>query len=203
MIPRISIHNGKLGASIPSVNLPPILTCRADAPCKDLCYARHGRFLWKNVKNGLQTNYDVYRTNPEWYFDYISAYLKGSAYRFFRFHCSGDIPDAPYLRGIARVAQENPQVAFLCFTKQYEIVNDYLQNGNLFPDNLHMIFSVWGDYPCNNPFRLPVAYVRLKNSACCIPESAIPCSGSCASCVNTENSCWKLKPGEAVVFDQH
>lgn len=38
--PYISLNNSKLGDFIPSVNLPPVKTCRPDAPCKGLCYAR-------------------------------------------------------------------------------------------------------------------------------------------------------------------
>ena len=46
----ISTTNSKLGSFIPSFNFPPIVTCRKDAPCKKMCYACKGNFMFKNVK---------------------------------------------------------------------------------------------------------------------------------------------------------
>ena len=63
---HISTTVSKLGASIPTVNLPPIITCRPDAPCAKCaeegggCYTLRGHFIYPNVKKSLQNNRQYY-----------------------------------------------------------------------------------------------------------------------------------------------
>lgn len=55
-----------------------------------------------------------------------------------------------------------------------------------------------------NPHNLPMAYVRLKNGNCVeIPTHCYECPKFCGDCVMQEHSCWDLKPGEAVAFNEH
>lgn len=103
-----------------------------------------------------------------------------------------------------RVAGRCANTKFLAFTKKFAIVNDYLAHGGVLPDNLRIVFSAWGDdHLPENPNNLPVAYVRLRNAPCTIPECAHECPGFCGSCASTNHSCWNLKSGESVVFNQH
>lgn len=200
---KISTTNSKLSGQIPSVNLPAIQTCRHDAPCKHLCYARKGNFTFPNVKESHINNLACFVNNPKQYFDDIIDFLSGLvSYRFFRYHSSGDIVNKEYLLGMVRVAKKCRGVKFLCFTKKFELVNDYLNEGNKIPNNLHIVFSAWDkDFKVENPFNLPVTYVDFddpsKNPQ--IPELSIPCTGSCPECL----ACWSLKKGQSVVFHQH
>ena len=84
----ISKTNSKLSGEIPSVNLPPIQTCRSDAPCKKQCYACKGNFTYKNVKTSLLNNYALYVANKEDYFNQILSFLsnKLTTYKYFRWH---------------------------------------------------------------------------------------------------------------------
>ena len=202
---KISTTNSKLSGQIPSVNLPAIKTCRHDAPCaKKYCYATKGNWLYPNVKESLTNNLACYIANPTQYFDDIIEYLNGGlvTYRFFRYHSSGDIIDANYFRGMVRVAKKCKSVKFLCFTKKFEIINDYLSSGEKIPNNLHIVFSAWDkNFKVDNPFNLPVTYVDFANKSMNpdIPELSIPCTGSCPECL----ACWSLKKGQSVVFHQH
>ena len=202
---HVHISNGisKLGSAIPSVNLPPIITCDPKAGCAKKCYARKGRFAFSHVKSLLQNNLEIWMTNPERF----ERDVQSAAYtsRFFRFHSSGDIPDANYLAMMVRVAEWCPQTSFLCFTKKYKIVNDYLEaNGeDSIPENLNIVFSAWGDFLPDNPHNLPVAYIRFKKEDTYIPDDAIECSGYCGECVQTGHSCWHLNRGQSVVFNEH
>ena len=72
---KISTTNSKLGL-IPSVNLPPITTCRPHCPCAKDCYATKGRFRFKNVKDNLANNYKLYFYDPEAYFAEIKHAIK-------------------------------------------------------------------------------------------------------------------------------
>lgn len=201
---RISTTNSKLGYQIPSISLLPQCSCREDAPCKKGCYGKKGTFLYKNVIESQETNYVIYINNPKKYFDEIITYLNDAliSYKYFRWHTVGDIVDANYFKGMIRTAQKCKQVKFLCFTKKFDIVNDFLKDGNTIPKNLKIIFSAWNKgFKVDNPYNLPVAYVFFKKETMNpdIPELAIPCGGHCPECL----ACWSLKPGQSVVFNQH
>lgn len=194
----------KLGQDIPSVSLPPEYTCRADAPCAKICYARKGRFNFRHNKDLLQCNLDIWRSSPkmyEWDVE-VAAFTS----RFFRYHSAGEIPDYPYIGMMERVARVCDQTGFLCFTKKYELVDRYVSENGMFPENLHIVYSVWGDLlKPENPYGFPLAYIRFKDGDTYIPENAVPCSGYCGKCVMSGKSCWDMKRGcgDCVVFNQH
>lgn len=198
---HISFHNSKLGAGIPSVNLPVGCTCRPDAPCFKKCYARRGRFSFARNRALLESNLAIWRNDPERYEDDIlhTAYF----HNFFRWHASGDIPDMDYLKMMVRVAQRLPKVHFLAFTKKYELVNDYISHKGSLPENLTIVFSAWGTFLPKNPFNLPVAYIHFKREPAPIPPNARSCPSYCGDCVASGMSCWDLKPGECVAFNEH
>ena len=123
--------------------------------------------------------------------------------QWFRWHSSGDIPDAQYFGMMVQIAEHFPEVKFLCFTKWYEIVNNFIDDGGVIPDNLNVVLSAWGEWIPENPHNLPMSYIRFKNQDSPIPEDAHPCSGFCGQCVFSECNCWTLKHGESVVFNQH
>lgn len=199
---HISLTNAKLGDKIPSLNLPTTI-CRSDAPCKKGCYAKKGNYARPNVEKCLNNNLNLYLKNKDLFFNDIIEWLNSDdiLYRFFRWFSSGDIVDYNFFLGIVKVARETPHTKFLCFTKKFEIVNDYiLFNGDL-PNNLRIVFSNWGEFKPQNPHNLPQTFVKfkdpLKNGN--IPEFAIPCKGSCKSC----KACWSLEKGQSVYFDYH
>ena len=199
---HVSTTVSKLGANIPSINLPAIVTCRPDAPCCKHCYARKGCFSFPRNKALLENNLTLWQTNPSQFEREII--LGVMAARFVRWHSSGDIPDENYLLMMIRVAERLPEVNFLCFTKKFYCVNRYISNGGKIPPNLTIVFSAWGDsFKPYNPFNLPVAYIRLKREECTIPSHARECGGFCGQCAASGNSCWNLKHGDAVVFNQH
>lgn len=199
--PHISNTISKLGC-IPTVNLPPVITCRPDAPCAHGCYARKGNFVFANVQKSVRANLDCWRTRPDVYRSAIE--LAAMQNRFFRWHSSGDIPDESYLGMMFDVAEAVPTCSFLAFTKRVEWVNALL-NVRAKPKNLSLVLSAWGNWIPDNPHNLPIAYVRLRSGegASFIPADAKPCSGACYKCVGGASNCWALKNGESVVFNQH
>lgn len=200
---KISITNSKLGGKIPSLNLPPLITCVENAPCAKLCYARKGNWRYDNVKKSHLNNLDHFKTNQEDFFNSIINYLNNDdvVYKFFRWHSSGDIVNLTYLMGMVRVAKMCPQTKFLAFTKKFDLVNCYLSINQL-PNNLKIVFSAWDkDFAVSNPYNLPITYVSFKDTQRnpSIPEFAIPCVGKCYEC----KACWSLEKGQSVVFNQH
>lgn len=198
----ISRSVSKLGSQIPSINLPPVITCRPDAPCFAKCYARKGRFCFAKNKAHLQDNHMLWLTDANAYERSVvcAAYFS----HYFRWHSSGDIPDAAYLDMMVRVANKLPDTCFLCFTKKHELVNTYISANGELPQNLTIVLSAWGSFLPSNPYDLPVAYVRFKNDCnAFIPENARECRSYCGECISTGISCWDLRSGESVVFDEH
>ena len=200
---KISKNNSKLGI-IPSINLTPIVSCREGCPCAADCYAMKGRFRFQNVRDNMNSNYMSYIADPDGYFEDIKREIDNGmvVYSYFRWHSAGDIVDARYLEGMVEVATQLGRTSFLAFTKKYELVNEYIENGGSIPDNLHIVFSAWGEaLKLENPYNFPVAYVRFKDDAQnkSIPESASECSGKCSTCLQ----CWHLGKGESVVFNRH
>lgn len=199
---KISLTNSKLGDKIPSLNLPTTV-CRANAPCKKGCYAMKGNWLFKNVVTSLQSNLDHFLRDSKGFFDDIINYINNDdiTYKFFRWFSSGDIVNETFLNGMVRVAKKCKQTKFLCFTKKYELINEYLKNAEL-PKNLKIVLSAWDkDFKVDNPHNLPMTYVNFKDQTrnADIPEFAIPCVGTCSKC----KACWSLKKGQSVYFNQH
>lgn len=213
--PRISVKVGKLGTAIPSINLPPVITCRADAPCAKCteegggCYALRGHWLYKNTRNILWNNLYAFRENPKYFFESIA--IQTRMFKFARWFSSGDIINMEFLHGMVKVAKKNTDVKYLCFTKKWELVNEYLDSGKRLPSNLKIVFSTWGNVIPENPHNLPMTYVRfnlrgkkeeklkIQEMNKKIPEMAIPCTGKCYEC----QACWSLRKGQAVCFKKH
>lgn len=202
---HISTSVTKLGTAIPCVNLPPVITCRADAPCAKCakegggCYAMKGHFAFPKVKASLMNNLKAYRENPTLYFETIATTAQN--FRRFRYHSAGDIVDYNYLVGMCKAARKAKGCDFLCFTKKYELVNQFVSDGHRIPKNLHIVFSTWEDFIPENPYNFPTTWVKFaderRNEK--MPKNAIPCGGKCSTC----SICWNLKKGQAVYFKKH
>ncbi len=194
----ISKGNSKMGA-IPSVSLPPITTCAAGCTCAKKCYAAKLCRIYPSVKKSYENNLAAYLKNPESYFGQIKK--AAAVQRFFRWHVSGDIVSPLYLAGVVGIAAELPKTEFLIFTKQYEIVNDYINFAGDIPQNLKIIFSAWPGMDMPNPHKLPVAQVIFKGQE--PADSWKVCGGNCTECACRGVGCWELKNGETIAFYEH
>ena len=200
MTVKISQGNSKLGA-IPSVSLPAGVTCRSDCECSKKCYAKRLERMRPSVRQAYKHNYDLLNSDPNTYWREVEASIMMS--RFFRFHVSGDIPDATYFEHMVDIARTNTHCEILCFTKKYDIVNSHINIVGKLPKNLHIIFSGWRDIEMVNPYNLPEAHVRYRDGSTTAREDAKLCGGNCTECAITDGGCWTLKEGEQVVFNEH
>lgn len=194
----ISPGNVKMGA-IPSVSLPACITCNPSAPCFKKCYAAKLERLYKNTRNAYARNLETLRADPAAYWLQVKA--AAITARYFRYHVSGDIPDAEYFYNMVALAWELPDTNFLAFTKQYNIVNDFLNNGGRYPANLKVIFSNWGAWKCENPHSLPTSEIIFRGSA--PADDWKICGGNCTECACRGVGCWELKDGETIAFYEH
>lgn len=194
----ISAGNQKLGA-IPSVSLPPCTSCNPAAPCFKKCYASRLARLRPTVREAYQNNSELLSEDPAAYWLQLKA--AAMVTRFFRYHVAGDIPNDEYFYNMVALAWELPNTQFLAFTKQWHIVNAFLDNGGRFPQNLKIIFSNWGAWKCPNPYNLPVAEVIFKGET--PADSWKICGGNCTDCACRGVGCWELKDGETIAFYEH
>lgn len=200
MIKKITISKGNLKmGSIPSVSLPACTTCNPSAPCFAKCYAVRLAKRRKNVRDSYQKNLDILNEDAGAYWAQVKA--GAMVNRFFRYHVSGDIPNFEYFVNMVKLAEELPHTEFLAFTKQYEIVNDFLYYGFKIPQNLKIIFSNWGAWKCDNPHNLPVCEVIFKG------EEPAPnweiCGGNCTECALNGVGCWNVSKGDTIAIHEH
>lgn len=198
---KISISKGNIKLhDVTSFSLPPVTTCRKDAPCKKDCYACKIQRLRPAVKAAYERNYKLLKENPESVFKQLEAHL--FTVRFFRFHVSGDFYNAEYFSKVMDLARSCNWCRFIAFTKQYEIANDYIKNGGTIPENFNLIFSAWGkNWKFPNPYNLPVAEVIFKGEE---PNPEwLTCGGNCQECSCKGVGCWQLKKGETIYFNKH
>lgn len=137
--------------------------------------------------------------NPTEYWEQVNDSMCTS--RFYRMHVAGDIPTYDYLLEMIDAANKNPHCDTLSFTKRYDFVNRYLDNGGELPKNLHMIFSEWDGMDMDNHHNMPVAHVIFKRTE---PNPSWNiCTGNCLECAKKNINCWSLEKGEHVAFHEH
>ena len=103
------------------------------------CYACKGCYVFPVVKNALALRLAAIE-KPLWVDAMVYAITKKKL-SFFRYHDSGDIQSVAHLEKIAEIAKRCPSVKFWLPTKENVFVQDFLANGNAFPENLTVRLS--------------------------------------------------------------
>ena len=200
---NISHDNTKLGRRIWTVDMPPIITCCKNCPCAKECYACKGQQSFCNCRGAYLRNLRLYKTQKEEFIKYIHGKIqRARILEHFRWFAAGDIVDATFLEFMVETAEKFPKIHFLAYTKQYAIVNSYLDKHKKLPTNLNIVFSYWDkEWLVPNPYHLPTSYVDFydKSRNPELPEQAVHCPGSCETC----KACWNLKSDESTIFHQH
>ena len=196
----LTFSNIKLGGRIPQLNMPYAISCRPDAPCFKECYCTHGNMAFATVRDSHINKMNLYLANPKAFFEQVDRELSFASYKYMRYHSSGDIVDEQYLNLMCWLARRHKETQFLCFTKKFELVNEYL-NHHKKPSNLVLVLSNWGDWKVENPHNLPMSYVDFGKGTENIPDKAYQCGGRCEEC--DQQHCWQMKKGDAVAFHKH
>lgn len=196
----ISDGNSKMG-KVASVSLLPLLTCPkvAKETCGKKCYAKKLCMLRPSVLNAYAKNTAIQKIAIHAYFKAIDNAMK--KVRFFRFHVSGDIPNKKYFSFMVKTANKNKHCEVLVFTKQFKIVNNFIENGGTIPENMHILFSGWTNLKPDNPYNLPETIVYSKTEE--IKPDWILCGGNCLNCAVHKTHCWKAEKGQTIAFKIH
>jgi hypothetical protein len=194
----ISEGNRKLGG-VMNVSTSPRKCCPKDVPCAtEGCYALKAYRLYPGTRKAWNRNARIAKRHPDSYFGQIAARVAKAKPRLFRYHVAGDILSEDYLRGMCRIADQNPNTHFLAFTKAFDIVNHY-EDLESIPGNLVIVFSAWPGMNFQNPHNHRVAWMQ-DGTETRVPKDAIQCPGNCETC----GLCYELsRLGVDVVFHKH
>lgn len=147
-------------------------------------------------------NSAILHEDPERYFKEIDGYLDYRFPRAFRFHIGGDIQDKWYLDKMCEIASKHKDTKFLAFTKMFDVCNEYLDEGNVIPENMHILFSGWLGLKMDNRHGFPEAH-PIFESGTSAPEGTRLCTGNCTECLKEDRLCWSIGKGQAVGFIAH
>lgn len=196
----ISNANSKMG-NVASVSTIPFLTCPGccKETCGKKCYAAKLANLRPSVLKSYAMNTAIAMLKPAEYWKQVNAAI--CAVRFFRFHVSGDIMNTEYFRNMISCAVDNPKTEILVFTKRYDIVNAWIDNGGAIPENMHILFSGWKNLAPENPHNFPETNVFKTETE--IRDSWKICGGNCFNCACRGVGCWQTGKGETIAFKMH
>jgi hypothetical protein len=112
--------------------------------------------------------------------------LEATNSKFFRWFDSGDLQDKAMLTKIVEIAHACPQVKFWLPTKEYGIVQAYLNDGHTFPDNLNVRLSGYilnqvGPNALAKRLGVTTSEVRREGYTCPASKQGNFC-GSCRFC---------------------
>lgn len=90
----------------------------------------------------------------------------------------------------------------LAFTKMFDLCNEYLDEGNVIPENMHILFSGWLGLKMDNRHGFPEAH-PIFESGTSAPEGTLLCTGNCTECLKEDRLCWYIGKGQAIGFLAH
>ena len=187
--------------AVSSVSTLPFFTC--PALCKDTCgaacYAAKLANLRPSVLKSYAVNTALALHRPDLYWAQVNTAVM--AVRYFRFHVSGDIMNYDYFCHMVEVARANDRTEILCFTKRYEIVNQWIDANGELPANLHVLFSGWTNLDPINPHQLPETNVIQRGAE--PADNWKICGGNCFNCACRGLGCWNANRGDVVAFHIH
>lgn len=94
-----------------------------------------GNYAFPKVQEALQFRYDSL-THPQWVGAISYLITKQEKSGHFRWHDSGDIQDLDHLRRIIEVAELTPHIQHWLPTREYRLIDAFVNAGGLFPENL-------------------------------------------------------------------
>lgn len=195
----ISCGNKKIGR-VMNVSLPPILSCGNCKECKHLCYDIKACLQYpQTVIDARIRNWTILLKDRDEYFRRIEEKIsRRRKNKFFRWHVAGDIIDLDYFVRMCEIASRHPDFVFWTYTKMYDIVNTYIENGGVIPSNFSVMFSEWRGMPMNNPHGMPEFRVVFKDDA--VKPSGFYCGGNCDFCKAHHCGC---VAGQTVYCNEH
>ena len=200
----ISYGNSKIGR-VMNVSTAPIIACGKNCKgCKGICYDIKAGIQYTNVMKARARNTAMAKKARELYFQQIdTAMSRRRKNKYFRWHVAGDILDMDYLARMIENAVNHPDFIIWTYTKQYDIVNEYVRThggsiASAIPSNMVIMFSEWRGIPMHNPYGFPEFRVVFKTDK--VKPSGFYCPGNCDFCKQHHCGCIA---GQTVYCNEH
>jgi len=162
------------------------------------CYALKGMYRFGNVQKALEKRYqslaDVRWVNS------MALLISNQSKDYFRWHDSGDLKDISHLRQIVEVCKLTPDTKHWLPTREYKIVEQYIDQYGALPSNLVVRLSAHKvDFapPAKLAKRLGVQTSSVVTS----PDFTCPSSKQGNKCLECR-ACWD-KSIDNVSYSKH
>ena len=185
---NVTFGNGKTGKNMMFSTCAGI-TCPNCAGCINYCYAFRIelRFPDTVLQNHISNTANLFLDLPGTFSALWSIIDENkSKYKFFRWHESGEIYSYDYFVYMVKTADLFPDVTFWTYTKNYKVVNAYIEKNGALPKNLKIMFSA-GFNPVENLYNLPLFYCVKKGENA--PAGFYQCPGNCDYCKKHKTGC--------------
>lgn len=98
---------------------------------------------YPGVFNACLINTILVKEHPDELEKQLNSWLELYEPRYFRIHDYGEIWDYNNLKMWIRIAEKHEDTKFYTYTKRFDLLREYLQNGGLIPENLTINLSTW------------------------------------------------------------
>lgn len=143
------------------------------------CYALKGAYAWNNTQKALEKRYqslaDVRWVNS------MALLISKQSPDYFRWHDSGDIQSVDHLKKIVDVCKLTPNTKHWLPTREYKLVEDYINLHGSLPSNLVVRLSA-------HKVNFPAPYKLAKRLGCQTSEVRDDGNFTCPSS-STDNEC--------------
>jgi hypothetical protein len=131
------------------------LRLKKNSTCSS-CYALKGRYVFPNVKEALFNRLNKMNSLgfDKWTELMTELIARKEKSGFFRWHDSGDLQSIDHLKAIVQIANNLPQIKFWLPSREVKIIKDYINDGNVIPDNLNIRISAFFIGSALNPKEL-------------------------------------------------
>lgn len=201
---RLMPGNEKTGINCWTNSLAPIIDCVNCFGCKNKCYDIRNDCFRQDVMKIRALNSALHEVSPQRYWEKVGELIHDPQYLAteLRINIGGDLRymDFHYINDL--VADVNPGCDILFFTKNYEEIDEFLDEYK-FRSNVKAIRSIWEGMDDNgNRHNMPCSHVVWQHGTTA-PKGYKICGGNCSLCHFYKTGCWYLKKGEHVGFDAH
>lgn len=186
-----------------ALSLFPIMTCKNCSGCKNKCYDICHDMIMTGVFLNRCINTAIYFYRRERFWQSLDNLLEGDCVPCVRLNEGGDLEykDFFYIRNIAK---KHKVTKILFFTKNYDDMNRWLDEGNRFPNNVCALMSGWDDMEMDNKHNLPETHVIWMDGCHSTNrKDGYICTGNCSWCYLHHKGCWYAKNGEIIFFYAH
>jgi hypothetical protein len=150
------------------------------------CYALKGMYRFGNVQSALEKRYQSL-ADKRWV-NSMALLISNQSKDFFRWHDSGDLQDVNHLKKIVEVCKLTPNTKHWLPTREYKIVESYINQFGAIPENLCIRLSAHKvNFPAPEKLakRLGVqtSIVTTENGSCPSSKQGNKCL-DCRACWN-------------------